>query len=38
MIRFEHLSKTFQTKDGAFEALKDVSFVKENGDISGVIG
>lgn len=30
MIRFEHLSKTFQTKDGAFEALKDVSFeIKE---------
>lgn len=30
MIRFEHLSKTFQTKDGAFEALKDVSFEERN--------
>ena len=38
MIRFEHLSKTFQTKDGAFEALKDVSFEIEKGDIYGVIG
>ena len=36
MIRFEHLSKTFQTKDGAFEALKDVSFEIEKGDIYGV--
>ena len=35
MIRFEHLSKTFQTKDGAFEALKDVSFEIEKGDIYG---
>lgn len=38
MIRFEHLSKTFQTKDGAFEALKDVSFEIASGDIYGVIG
>lgn len=38
MIRFEHLSKTFETKDGAFEALKDVSFEIEKGDIYGVIG
>ena len=38
MIRFEHLSKTFQTKDGTFEALKDVSFKIEKGDIYGVIG
>ena len=38
MIRFEHLSKTFQTKDGAFEALKNVSFEIEKGDIYGVIG
>ena len=38
MIRFEHLSKTFPTKDGAFEALKDVSFEIEKGDIYGVIG
>mgnify|MGYP002725237854 CR=1 FL=1 len=33
MIRFEHLSKTFQTKDGAFEALKDVSFEIEKAEV-----
>ena len=38
MIRFEHVSKTFQTKNGPFEALKDVSFEIEKGDIYGVIG
>ena len=38
MIRFEHLSKTFQTKNGPFEALKDVTFEIEKGDIYGVIG
>ena len=38
MIRFEHVSKTFQTKKGPFDALKDVSFEIEKGDIYGVIG
>ena len=38
MIRFEHVSKTFQTKNGLFDALKDVSFEIEKGDIYGVIG
>lgn len=38
MIRFEHVSKTFQTKNGSFDALKDVSFEIEKGDIYGVIG
>lgn len=38
MIRFEHVSKTFQTKNGPFNALKDVSFEIEKGDIYGVIG
>ncbi len=38
MIRFEHVSKTFQTKNGPFDALKDVSFEIEKGDIYGVIG
>ena len=37
MIRFEHVSKTFQTKNGPFDALKDVSFEIEKGDIYGVI-
>ena len=38
MIRFEHVSTTFQTKNGPFDALKDVSFEIEKGDIYGVIG
>ena len=38
MIRFEHVSKTFQTKNRPFDALKDVSFEIEKGDIYGVIG
>ena len=38
MIRFEHVSKIFQTKNGPFDALKDVSFEIEKGDIYGVIG
>ena len=38
MIRFEHVSKTFQTKNDPFDALKDVSFEIEKGDIYGVIG
>ena len=38
MIRFEHVSKTFQPKNGPFDALKDVSFEIEKGDIYGVIG
>ena len=38
MIRFEHVSKTFQTKNGPFDALKDVSYEIEKGDIYGVIG
>ena len=38
MIRFEHVSKTFQTKNGPFDALKDVSFEIEKGDSYGVIG
>ena len=38
MIRFEHVSKTFQTKNGPFDALKDVSFEIEKGDIYGEIG
>lgn len=38
MIRFEHVSKTFQTKNGPFDALKDASFEIEKGDIYGVIG
>lgn len=38
MIRFEHLSKTFQGKKQSFEALTDVSLEIEKGDIYGIIG
>lgn len=38
MIRFEHLSKTFETTGGTVAALQDISFTIEKGDIYGVIG
>lgn len=38
MIEFSHLSKTFVSRAGKVEALKDVSLTVENGDIYGVIG
>lgn len=38
MIRFEHLSKTYQGKKRSFEALKDISLQIEKGDIFGIIG
>lgn len=38
MIRFEKLSKTFESKKESFEALKEVSFEIEKGDIYGIIG
>ena len=37
-ILLEHLSKTFQTKEGKVEALKDVNLSVEKGDIYGIIG
>ena len=37
-IVIEHLSKTFTTKDGTVEALKDISLSIESGDIFGIIG
>ena len=37
-IRVEHVSKEFKTKTDTVEALKDVSFSVEKGDIYGVIG
>lgn len=36
--RFSHLNKTFVSRAGKVEALKDVSLTVENGDIYGVIG
>ena len=38
MIRFEHVSKTFQTKNGPFDALKVVSLYIDKGEFYGVIG
>lgn len=38
MIEFSHLNKTFVSRAGKAEALKDVSLTVENGDIYGVIG
>ncbi|SES80271.1 D-methionine transport system ATP-binding protein [Salinibacillus kushneri] len=38
MIKIDHLSKTFKTKNGSVEALKDVSLEVKKGGIFGVIG
>ena len=38
IIRVSHVSKTFYAKNGEVEAVKDVSFDIEKGDIFGVIG
>ncbi len=37
-IQIENLQKTFQTKDGSVEALKDINLSIEKGDIYGIIG
>ena len=38
MIEIKNLSKSFQTADGAVEALKNVNLTIDNGDIYGIIG
>ena len=38
MIEIKHLYKTFETKDGKVEALKDINITVEDGDIYGIIG
>ncbi len=38
MIEIQHLCKTFETKDGKVDALKDINITVENGDIYGIIG
>lgn len=38
MIEIQHLYKTFETKDGSVEALKDINISVEDGDIYGIIG
>ncbi len=37
-IEVRHLYKTFEQKDGAVEALRDISLLIEEGDIYGIIG
>lgn len=37
-IVIENVSKTFETKDGQVQALKNVSLEIESGDIYGIIG
>lgn len=38
MIRLEHVTKSFQTKDGEVHAVKDVSLEIKEGQIYGIIG
>lgn len=38
MIRLEHVTKTFETKDGQVHAVKDVSLHVREGQIYGIIG
>ncbi len=38
LIRLEHVTKTFQTKDGEVQAVKDVSIHVRQGMIYGIIG
>ncbi|MDO4940344.1 MAG: ATP-binding cassette domain-containing protein [Erysipelotrichaceae bacterium] len=38
MIKVSHLTKTYETKDIKVEALKDVSFEVNDGEIYGIIG
>lgn len=38
MIRLEHVTKTFRTRDGDVHAVKDVSLDIQEGQIFGIIG
>ena len=38
IIKVENLNKTFNAKSGNVEAVKNVSFEVEKGDIFGIIG
>ena len=38
MIEIKHLSKTFQMKDGAVNALNDINLTIPDGSIYGIIG
>lgn len=38
MIEIKHLNKTFETEAGTVEALKNINFTVEDGEIYGIIG
>lgn len=38
MIELKHVSKTFYTSDGEFQALQDVNLTIQTGDIFGIVG
>lgn len=38
IVEVRHLSKTFQTKEGQVDALRDINLFVEKGDIYGIIG
>lgn len=38
MIEIRNLTKTFETADGSFDALKDINLTVNDGDIYGIIG
>lgn len=37
-VVFDHVSKTFETRNGSFTALDDISFTVPKGSVSGVVG
>ena len=38
MIKLEHVTKTFQTRNGNVHAVRDVSLEIQDGEIFGIIG
>ena len=38
MIELKHISKTFPTADGVFQALDDINLIIRDGDIFGIVG
>ena len=38
MIELKHISKTFPTADGVFQALDDINLTIRDGDIFGIMG